>query len=331
MLKVGAAGHPGWDAGALAGAMLRCKAGKKGGKHMAGQQVKSPLISRAGGAADMGLFDLFRRSAPQPRPQPVPATGYRRFERDPARMFDPAKAATLARLFAVPREGRDAEWVTRFWEAAWTAALVVPEPPVVLGPDGFPYLRLNLPPDGAGFDANSLMNVAPGMVEQGVGAAFFASAGADVAASEFVVSMGVLDSILRFDNPDGEPTELEESDPGSTGPGPMTLQAGEQILVGSPSAEYLSPPAARALHRHLAEDWGLADPRVAILVAASMRPSRSLVIGRSRSALLAAGATDEQIAGWMQRIGWFLPPSRGLMLMPDDWDVASMTPLRELF
>ncbi len=278
----------------------------------------------------MGLFDLFRRSPPEPQAQPVPDTGYRRFERDPARMFDSAKTASLARLFAVPGDRRDREWLMRFWEAAWTAALVVPEPPVITGPDGFPYLRLNLPPDGAGFDANSLMNVAPGMVEQGVGAALFSTADADIASPQYVVPMGVLDSILRFDDSAGEPSELDETRDGP-GPGPVTLAAGEQILIGTPSADYLSPPAERALHRHLAEDWGLADPRVAILVAASMRPSRSLVVGQSRSALIAAGATEEQIAGWMQRIGWFLPPSRGLMLMPDDWDVATMTPLRELF
>jgi hypothetical protein len=218
----------------------------------------------------------------------------------------------------------------RFWDSAWTAALCVPEPPVITGPDGFRYLRLDLPAADAGdFEANSLMNVAAAMVEQGVGAALFAAAEADIASPEFVVSMGMLDSILRFDNPDGEPGELDESR-GGAGTGPTTLEAGEQILVGTPSADYLSPPAARALLRHLGDDWGLVEPRVAILVASSMRPSRSLVIGQSRGELVAKGATDEQIAGWMQRIGWFLPPSRGLMLMPDDWDVGSMTPLREL-
>src|SRR5688500_6725468 len=185
--------------------MLRCKTAEKGGKDEAGQGTYSALISLAEGAADMGLFDLFRRSAAEPHP--LPDTGDRRFARDPARRFDAARAASLARLFAVPRDRRDGEWLMRFWEAAWTATLVVPVPPVVTGPDGFPYLRLNLPPDGAGFDANSLMNVAPGMVEQGVGAALFATAEADIASPQYVIPMGVLDSILRFDDPAGEPGE----------------------------------------------------------------------------------------------------------------------------
>ena len=89
--------------------------------------------------------------------------------------------------------------------------------------------------------------------------------------------------------------------------------------------------AARALHRHLCEDWGLADPRVAILVSPALCPSRSLVIGVSRSGLIAKGATDNQIAGWMERIRWFLPPSRGLMLMPDGWSASEVTSLSELF
>jgi len=284
----------------------------------------------------MALFDLFRRTSPKPEPQPAPqppqGSGTRHFERDPARMFDTAKTAALAHLFAVPSEQRDADWIDRFWAAAWTAALVLPEPPIAPGPDGFPYLRLHLPAQGASYEANSLMNLASGLVEQGAGAAFFAAAGADMADAEYVVPMGVLDSILRFDHPGGEPSELDEVRSGTpTANRVTTLPAGEQILVGTPSPDFLSPAAARALHRHLAEDWGLAEPRVAILVSPSLCPSRSLVVGQSRSALLAKGATEAQIAGWMERIGWFLPPSRGLMLMPDGWSVEEMTPLRELF
>ena len=285
----------------------------------------------------MGLFDLFRRSAPQPESQPRVepeeplGTGLHRFERDPSRKFDPARTASLARLLEVPSGQRDPDWVMRFWDAAWTAALAVPEPPVITGPDGFPYLRLNLPGDGASYEANSLMNIAQSMVDQGVGAAIFPSAEAPIGGNEFAIPMGVLDSILRFDHPDGEPSELEEKRRGSPVSGEVTLKAGEQILIGTPSAEYLSTAAARAVHRHLSEDWGLADPRVGLLDSGSMCPSRSLIIGHSHSDLIARGATDAQIAGWMQRIGWYLPPSRSLTLMPDDWDLRELTPLSQLF
>jgi hypothetical protein len=284
----------------------------------------------------MGLFDLFRRSAPRPDPQPqpvpAPAAGYRRVRNDPSQAGDPARGAALAELFAVPREHRDAAWLDRFWQNAWTASLAGVEPSVADGPDGFPYLRLHLPSNGAGGGSGCLMNVAAGAIDQGAGAALFSRPGLDMADADYVMPMGVLDSLLRFGCPEGDPADLEEIRQRSpTGAGPTTLAVGEQILVATPSADYLPPAAARALHRHLVEDWGLADPRIALLVSPSLCPSRSLVIGVAHLDLAAKGATEAQIAGWMQRIGWFLPPSRGLMLMPDGWSAAELTALRALF
>ena len=281
----------------------------------------------------MGLFDLFRRSQPQPQPEPPPKTPEQAssgFERDPARRFDAQRSQRLAELFAVPREQRDRDWRTQFWDAAWTAALVVPEPPVVVGPDGFPYARLGLP-QAPSYEANSLLNMAAALVQQGVGAALFATPDGDMTAAEYVIPAGVLDSVLRYDNPEGEPAELAELEQGSPGSATATtLPAGERFLIATPSADYLPAYSAKSLDHHLREDWGLAEPRIALLVSHSLRPSRSLVIGQSRAELLARGATDEQIAGWMNRILWFLPPSRSLMLMPDDWTLADMTPIRAL-
>jgi len=286
----------------------------------------------------MGLFDLFRRRAPEPlpeaRPQPPPAggTGHRRVGNDSAGACDQAQTTALAGLFAVPREQRGPEWLDRYWQNAWRAAIVVADPPIATGPDGFPYMRLHLAPDGSGQPETCLMNTAAEAIEQGAGAALFARPGADMTEAEYVMPLGVLDSLLRFGCPEGDPADLDEMGAGqATGTGATTLGAGEQILVATPSPDFLSRAAARALHRHLAEDWGLADPRVAILVSHALRPSRSLVIGVPRSELIAMGATDDQIAGWMQRIRWFLPPSRGLMLMPDGWSATEMTRLSELF
>ena len=279
----------------------------------------------------MGLFDRFRRSSPQPQPRPEPAAGYG-FERDPERMFDPGRTDRLAELFAVPRERRDPAWTRAFWDSAWTAALVVAEPPVALGPDRFPYARLHLPGAASGHETNSLMNVAASLVDQGAGAALFAAPSDDMAAAEYVVPMGVLDSILRYDHPDGEPAELDETRGGPPpASGEKVLRTGGQVMMATPSPDYLPPASARAMHRHLSEEWGLAEPRVALLVAASMRPSRSLLISQTRADWLGRGATEAQIAGWMERLLWFLPPSRSLMLLPDDWSDAEMTPLSELF
>ena len=270
---------------------------------------------------------------------PVPQPAERRFATGAA-VFDLAATEQLRTLFAVDPATRDQAWYDRFWNAAWTAALVVPDPPVFTGPDGMAYLRLELPGDAAAFEANSLMNVAGSMVEQGVGAALFASA--DVTADEpaYVMSMGVLDSILRFDCPDGEPFEIAEA----LEPPPAdqietrvagvaersTLKAGQEILVGTPSEQYLSVPAARALYRHLVEGWGMADPRVALIVVPAMRPTRSLVIGKSVAEFLREGVDEALMAERVRMLSWYLPPSRRLMLMPDDWSAEDMTRLADL-
>lgn len=257
-----------------------------------------------------------------------------------APLFDVAATDRLAALFRVETGLRDETWAAAFWDAAWTAAMVVADPPVFTGPDGYPYLRLNLPGRAPSFDANSLMNVAESMVEQGVGAALFASAADGDDAAQYVLSMGVLDSILRFDCPGGEPFEVDEAreTPATDQVETMMVGAAErsvmkatqEVLVGTPSEQYLSVPAARALYRHLVEGWGIADPRVALIVVPAMRPTRSLVIGKSVAQFRAEGVDEALMGEQVRMLTWYFPPSRRLMLMPDDWNVETMTPLAEL-
>ena len=279
----------------------------------------------------MGLFDLLRRAAPQPEPPPIPATADRRFHGERARMFDLARTGELAALFAEPRDQRRAEWCARFWDAAWCASAELASPDTFAGPDGFPYLRLNLPRDGP-FDSQCLANVARDCLKAGVGAAFFASPDEPAEASHFVLSMGLIDSLVRYDSPDGDPVDLGEA---ASGPDtdfdfnqPLRQQAQEarEVLVGTPSRDYLPPYAAAALSRYLERVWGLQDPRVQILVDMSARPHRSLVIGRKRSEFPEGLPIDDMA----RAATWYLTPGRSLMLMPEDWRLKDMTPLRDL-
>ena len=71
---------------------------------------------------------------------------------------------------------------------------------------------------------------------------------------------------------------------------------------------------------------GIADPRVHLLVDAKLRPTRNLVIGLKRSRF----ESEEQVADAMQRLFWYMPPLRSLMLMPEDWSEADMTRLTDI-
>jgi hypothetical protein len=288
----------------------------------------------------MGLFDWFKgkEAAVEPEAQAAPAAApaERRFGFERERMFDIARTHQLAQLFAMPREQRGAEWVAAFYDAAWFGSIELTEPQVFAGPDGFPYLRLNLPRPDTAFDSQCLANLAPNCLEHGVGAAFFASPDDGPEAAHFVLSLGHVDSLVRYDSPDGDPIDIAESEGGSDegafdverGLWSQTLVAKEpqEVLVGTPSAEFLPPHVAAALLRHLEEGWGLADPRVQLLVNAKMKPRRSLVIGRKRSEFPEGAPVDDMARALL----WFLTPSRSIILAPEEWDLTQMTPLREL-
>jgi hypothetical protein len=65
----------------------------------------------------MAIRDWFTRKQPATPPAPPPTSAVR-FHRDRSRMFDIGKTAQLGALFAAPRDGRDAAWVSQFWDAA---------------------------------------------------------------------------------------------------------------------------------------------------------------------------------------------------------------------
>ncbi|HEY0326464.1 MAG TPA: hypothetical protein VGC46_10910 [Allosphingosinicella sp.] len=256
-----------------------------------------------------------------------------RFHRDRAAMFDFSRAAELARLFELERDARDSAWLDRFYDVAWFAA--VEAAGVYTGPDGLPYLRFNLPRDGAVADSHCLANRAGDCLASGWGAAIFASADDPPEAAQFVFSLGVLDSLIRYDSPDGDPIDVAESalppQPAATKRGWFGIGAAKppprQVLLATPSDQFLPPYAAKALHRYLTQIWGLANPRVQLMTDMSLRPHRHLMIGRPRSTF-----ADEH-AAWtaMQHVLWHLPPMRSAVLLPEDWRVDELTPLRDLF
>lgn len=237
----------------------------------------------------------------------------------------------LALAMQVPREKRDSRWLDEFQNAAWNASLVLPTEPVFLGPDGMPYVRLELPPVGEAVETNCLSNLFVSMAEQGLGAAFFRNNTDPPEAAEYVVPTGVLESLRAYGTWDGDPDDTAElaSRPqkaGESGMEKTEVETERQVMVGSPSEAYLPKHTARLLHRHLTEGWKMEDPRIALVVDPEMTPSRNLVIGRKFSEF-----PDPEIAGQAARmLLWYLPPRRYLLLMPENWSADQMRPLREL-
>lgn len=265
-------------------------------------------------------------------PPPVPPAA-RTFAVDRDRMFDLALTGRLAELFAVATAQRDEAWTAAFFGAVWNASLEIAEPPFFTGPDGFSYARLQLPRPGAPFESNALANQAELLVQRGIGAAIFATP--DATEPAYVLPMGVLDSLLRFDGWDGDPLDRAEAAPAGdpafvhegAAPGRLVATRDHQMLLGTPSPTFLPPYAARALHRHLTQGWGIADPRIALLIDPSAAAPRSLMLDRRPADFVDPATIEPRV----RMLLWYLPPRSAIVLRPDTVDLAEMTPLASLF
>jgi hypothetical protein len=284
----------------------------------------------------MGIRDWFRRSEAQ-APPPTAPPGEERFHLDRSRMFDLGKTAELGALFAVDGGRRDSAWIERFFDAAWCGSVALAEPQTFTGPDGFPYLRLDLPRPHTGFDSQCLANLAGDCIKNRVGAAFFASPDDPPESAQYVLSLGLIDSLLRYDSPFGDAIDVAEADqpPDDAafsvekegGRQTMIVEETHQVMMGTPSADYLPPHLAHSLYLHLTQRWGMENPTVALIADMKMRPHRSLVVGRKRSEF----PPDATVDALAQKLIWHLNPGRMVMLMSEDWSPGQMTPLRNLF
>jgi hypothetical protein len=132
-----------------------------------------------------------------------------RFTLDRNAMFDLERTAALEALFA-DGGARDDAWFARFYDAAWFASMVLVADEAFSGPDGMPYLRLELPREGEPFDSQCLANLADHCLGRGCGVALFAAPDDPPEAAQCVFPFGVLDSMLRYDSPAGDPADLAD-------------------------------------------------------------------------------------------------------------------------
>ncbi len=243
-------------------------------------------------------------------------------------MFDLYQTRVLHAQLGVAAGERDANWSEAFFPAAWNASVMLGEPPIAPGPDGFPYLRLDVPSAGS-YESNCLANLAQYAIDNGAGAAFYASP--DAASPAYLMSLGQLYSLLRYDSWEGDPQDVDDTRRGprsdivlaGAGGERITFEASHEIMLGKPSRDFLPAPMAAGLHRHLTLGWGMTDPRVGILIDPQLAPSRNLLLNCK-----ASDAPDPAlIKAHMQQLLWYFPPARSLMLLPDGWSEENMVPL----
>jgi hypothetical protein len=250
---------------------------------------------------------------------PGDPTAHVRFSRDRERMFDLSLTQRLSTLLAVPQADRGDGWSGEFHCAAWYGSIELPEEGRWFeGPDGFTYLRMNIPADGASFDSNSLGNLALDCLNRSAGAVLFADA--ETQTPGYVFPMGVIDSMMRYDDWRGDPIDLNEMDMDA----PID---GSGVLLATPSAELLPPYTARAVDRYLRDQCGIATPRLQLLDNPNQVPRRSFVINRRFADL----GSHEAAGAFCARLKWYLPPTRPITLLPEGWKEKDMTLLSSMY
>lgn len=279
------------------------------------------------------LKRLFGQGEAKSPPAVAPSASRRRFGNDRSRMFDLEQTRMLNAQLHVPFEDRDENWSEAFYPAAWNASIQLPAEPIVQGPDGYHYLRLDIPANGP-FESNCLANVADYCLDNTLGVAFFLDPEATAASS--VMSLGQLYSMMRYDSWEGDPQDVDERRRGPVGQGVdidahptgsqrLTFRESHEILLGAPSRDFLPSTLAAGIHRHLTGFWGMERPMVGLLVDPQLAPSRNLLLNCK-----AEDAPDpEHLAAHVQMLLWYLPPARSLMLLPDGWSEENMVPLAD--
>jgi len=277
------------------------------------------------------LKRLFGKGDAQQRPSTPTGAPARRFGNDRSRMFDLEQTRVLNAQLHVPFEDREENWSEAFYPAAWNASIAVPAEPIVEGPDGFRYLRLDIPAAGP-FESNCLANLAGYCLDNTLGAVFFLSP--DATAASAAIPLGQIYSLMRYDSWEGDPQDVAERGRGPIEQGVdvdahpaggqrLTFRESHEILLGAPSREFLPSPLAAGLHHHLTAHWRTKEPMVGLLVDPLLAPSRNLLLNCKPEDT----PDPEQFAAHVQRLLWYLPPARSLMLLPEGWSEENMVPL----
>ena len=213
---------------------------------------------------------------------------------------DPTKTHAVQALLAVPHEARDGAWLQRFYAAVPDASFASTPEQHLVGPDAFPYFVLLSPTPGQPFTPFSISEILTHCTDHGLGIVV----DPERPHPSWVFPYGNLWSLRAHGSLAGDPAD----EPGENA-GTNVVSQAREILVGAPSEAFLPPWARKELRSYLIDAVGLADPQVCLVIDATLKPSQNLVFNLF---------TDDPPlkmphATVMERLGWYLPPGRGLL------------------
>ena len=247
----------------------------------------------------MGLFDFFKKknlrkqnvkAATSSNAQNSPNPGQTQKVNEPY-LGDISKTLVLQKLFSVQEDLRNEAWLEQFYQAVAEASFKCEAPQVIQGPDGFPYVKLEIPAHGEEFQCYVLKHMKDDfLLERGFGVAIFAGKNQP----DWVFSYG---DILNFHLLN---SFTAKNDIFSTKHHDEDLPEPEDILMGGPAKEILPMEARKVLCAFLSHYYD--DPKVGLIAHKS-----------DNTYELAFDCTPDKFEDHetfreiIQQISWFLP------------------------
>jgi hypothetical protein len=229
--------------------------------------------------------------------------------------FDLEQTHALAKLFEVEADQRDDAWQQKFYAAVPEATLMAFDPHVSQGPDMFPYFALAIPDPGP-VTPFCIAHILDDVLNNGYGAVIWGDSSRS-GAPEWVFSYGDLLSYSMHGQVDTGRAQ-------AAAPAPEVAGKARQVLVASPSEEYLPARARRAMGGYVRQYIHLPHPKIALVTDPKLNPAQSLMINLTLGQYDGDERTLHAAIGYLR---WFLPHSYSLMPMPDDWDDSNFAPL----
>lgn len=228
------------------------------------------------------------------------------------RVCDIQKTSELARLCTIEKSKRDAKWQRDFYQTVPTASMSNPEERAMVGPDGFPYLILNIPEPDEPFEAFSVVSVLPHLLESGLGIVI----NANKEEPDWVFPYGTLWSFLEFDSFEAFAGENE-----AVPDNPLkreTLAAARQVFTGQPAESLLPQYARKVIKSFMTDRLKISCPQVFLLVDPQSDYDQSLVF----SVFPENYRSEAEFSAVLSLLRWYIPPHFGLTAVSKDSNLA---------
>ncbi len=202
----------------------------------------------------------------------------------------------MKNLFLTKPEDRDSQWEELFFKAIVQSQFTFLSETPVEGPDGMPYLAIEIS-ENEGEPAD---HVFKWLAEKGVGLVV----NPNKETPDYVFTYGMIWNYLT----NGEFLTAQEAPQAQ---GDIEMQPGQEMMAGTPSESYW-PLSARKLFKEFLRDQGVHNPRIVML----SQDSKNYDLCFSLESL--GNPPQEEWQGLLQAFSWFFPLHYSFSIISED-------------